>query len=97
MDKRFPLLAFDSLAALSAGCITLLSASQILILYKWPQEFTHFIGLANLGYGLYSGFLAILLRKQGYLSRWMVSLLVFANGSWSMHCFFQAWRLRSEA
>jgi hypothetical protein len=72
MEKRFLLLAFDSFSAISAGFLTLLAASFILALYKWPQEFTFYMGLTNIGYGFYSGFLAILIRKKGFLRRWMV-------------------------
>jgi hypothetical protein len=91
------LLTFDSLPALSAGCLTLLFSSFLAPLYGWTPEFVRYIALANIAYGCYSGILALSLRIKGVLPPWTVLLLAAANGLWALQCFAQAWRLRDAA
>jgi hypothetical protein len=91
------LLTFDSLAALSAGIITMSSIPFLAPLYGWTPEFARYIALVNLAYGCYSGTMALLLRTKGILLPWTVILLVTANGLWALQCFIQAWRLRDAA
>ena len=55
-------LSVDSLGALVAGCTTILAAPILSAWYGWSGGFTLFVGLVNIGYGCYSGVLALHLR-----------------------------------
>ncbi len=96
-NKSFLLLSFDSLAGVSAGCLTLLSKSLLVNWYGWSPEFTRFVARVNIGYGCYSGFLALRLQNKNRLSRWMVLVLIAGNILWAINCFFQSWRLHGNS
>jgi len=97
MKKPLTILAMDSLAALAAGVGTLLLSSYLTRWYAWPEGFALFIGAVNIAYGMYSGPLALRLKRTGRMSRTAVILLIIANSIWAGQCFTQAWRLFETA
>lgn len=95
--KRRFILSIDSLGALAAGSITWTVAPLLQTLHRWTIEFAQFIALANIGYGLYSGILFLIFRKNIQVPLWPAAALVAGNSVWAMQCLMQAWRLKAEA
>jgi hypothetical protein len=93
--KRF-ILSLDSIGALLAGCLILALIPLIQTLYNWTPEFARFIGFANIGYGLFSGALALVFRKTLRVPLGLVAVLIAGNGIWAVQCFFQSWRIFEE-
>ena len=90
-------LSVDSLGALVAGCTTILAAHILSAWYGWSGGFTLFVGLVNIGYGCYSGVLALHLRWKTRLSRWTIIVLIAANSIWAVQCFTQVGLLSGSA
>ena len=61
--------------------------------YGWSANFTLYIGLVNIGYGCYSGFLTLRLKRKERLTRGTVILLIIANSVWLGQCLTQTWWL----
>ena len=91
------LLSIDSLAGLCAGLVTVILSSILTQWYGWPVAFVLFVGGVNIGYGCYSGVLAILFRKKQILARPAIAVLVLANSLWAGQCLTQVWWLRETA
>ena len=97
MRRALAVLSFDSLAALVAGCCTILAAPLLSAWYGWPEGFTRFVGAVNISYGCYSGLLALRLHRKARLARWTVVILIAANTMWAAQCFTQVWWLGGDA
>jgi hypothetical protein len=82
MDLRRKILWIDSCGGLVAGAAVLLLSGWLSERYVLPQDLLRLIGGANVGYGLYSLFLASRPRRSGVL----ILLLVIANLVWAAAC-----------
>lgn len=80
------LLWLDSLGALGAGALVLTLAAPIAALDGLPHGVVLTSGLANVGYGAYSGSLAAVATQRGTAPRAGVLLLVAANLAWTLVC-----------
>ncbi|MCB1327547.1 MAG: hypothetical protein KDK35_20075 [Leptospiraceae bacterium] len=97
MKNAGMLLSIDSLAGLSAGIVTLSLSSILAHWYGWPMAFVLFVGWVNIGYGCYSGVLAILFRKRQMLARSAIIALVLENSLWAGQCLTQVWWRQESA
>lgn len=97
MKTPIQLLALDSIGGLIAGTLTLLAAPLLTTWYAWPEGLALVVGWANLGYGCYSGCLALFFRREPRLHSWAITLLILANAGWALHCFTRAWLLQNSA
>ena len=97
MNNSLKVLAFDSLGGLVAGFVTVLAAPLLTVWYAWPEGLALLVGGVNVGYGCYSGSLALFFRRRARLARWAVLLLIVANGAWALHCFVRVWSLHGSA
>ncbi len=80
------LLWIDCMAAALAGGFVLLLAPWLAQLHGLPPGLLTFIGIANLLYGCYSFSLAV----RGRRPQALITLLVVANGAWSLACMGMA-------
>ena len=77
---RPSLLWIDSRAGLAVGIIVLAFAAWFSRLYALPVEVVIGIGLANLGFGLFS----YSLWRRPHRPRALIRVLVVANASWAV-------------
>ena len=84
------ILYFDSIAGLLAGIIVLIALPLIVFLHDWPIQLAVFIGVTNILYGCYSGYLSFKHRKNLKIQSYMVKMLVTANSIWSIFCIILA-------
>ncbi len=96
-SRAMPLLSTDALAGLVVGIATLIATPYLADWYGWSKGFVLFMGGANVVYGCWSGMMTLRLRRTARLSRWMVFVLVYANGAWGVQCVVQMVRLRESA
>ena len=97
MKSALKILFVDSLGGLVAGFCTIMLGPLLTVWYGWPAGFALFIGLVNISYGCFSGFLALRLYRKDRLSRGMVIILLLANSIWAGQCFTQVWWLHENA
>ncbi len=76
------LLWLDSRAGLAVGAGLLALNSWLSPLYGLPREFLWVVGVANVGYGLYSGWLFTRRPRP----RGAIVALVLANAVWALVC-----------
>jgi hypothetical protein len=87
------LLKIDSLGGLIAGALVLTVSDWLSDLYRIPRSEIVAIGVANLGYGLYSG----VLWRMRERSLVLIILLVLANATWAVVCWTAALRHADSA
>ncbi len=97
MKKAGEILTIDSAGALVVGSLTVVLAPMLTIWHGWSEGFALFVGLVNIAYGCFSGFLAFRLNRTGQFSRNSIIILVIANAVWAGHCFTQVWWLIPSA
>lgn len=76
------LLWVDSGAGLSVGVTVLALTGWLSRLYGLPEGLLVFLGCVNIGYGCYSGSLAM----RGPRHQHWINALVIANASWAVVC-----------
>lgn len=94
--KHF-ILAIDSLSGLTAGTVTWVLAPLLTLHHAWTMEFARFIASANVGYGIFSGTVFLVFKRNVQGPIWPVAALIAGNCVWAIQCFLQAWRLRFES
>jgi hypothetical protein len=87
------LLWIDSRAGLVVGVGLLALGAWLSPWYGLPRELLWVVGVANLGYGLYSGWLFTRQPRP----RAAIVALVMANASWALVCMLAAYLYASVA
>lgn len=87
------LLWIDSVGGLVAGGIMLALSGWLSGFYRLPQSGIVVMGIANLAYGSYSGWL----RRRPVRPMPLIVLLVIANAAWAVVCWSAAVRTASSA
>lgn len=87
------LLWFDSAAGLSAGIAMLALSEWLHALYALPRALLLGMGVANLAYGTYSGWLASRRERP----RAALLTLIAANATWAGLCWLGAMRYADPA
>lgn len=85
MEPR-KLLWVDCSAGAAVGLLVLTFSGWLSELYQLPRNFVVFMALANLAYALYSFSLATRPRRP----RILILLLIVANMTWGVLCFWWA-------
>lgn len=83
----------DCSGAAAAGAAMLALSGWLSSLYGLPREFVLGLGVVNLIYGAYSFSLAVRARRP----RALITLLVVANGTWTVFCLVAAALLSAKA
>jgi hypothetical protein len=87
------LLKIDSVGGLIAGVIMLALSGWLSGFHRLPQAGIVAMGIANLGYGTYSG----LLHRRRVRPIPLIVLLVLANAAWAVLCWSAAARYAGSA
>ncbi|MBM9576501.1 hypothetical protein JWG45_04965 [Leptospira sp. 201903070] len=87
----------DSVSAFIAGAFTLIFSSFLCEWYRWPLHLILFIGMVNMLYGFYSGFISFRFITGNLVAKEIIILLIIANSLWGGYCLTQIFYLQSSS
>lgn len=94
MNRALIVLCVDSLGGLLVGTLVFALSPWLSDVYGWSVAQVRFVAVVNIGYGSYSGILALMLRVKHRLYSLPVRFLIVANATWGILCFLQVIWLR---